>query len=390
MISITRARASEFCEVLDFLDFVFSKNSRPHDFVTMYPNLYLPTEESMSNQICLRENGVLKACLLSYPRVMNVNGQRLKVNGIGNVACHPRERGRGFMTTIMKYNNEQMRLDKVHASDLGGRRLRYNRFGYDDAGVSYEADIPQSAVEVLHPNAGDKRYEFRPLKREDSELIASLKRIYEQKTVHFEYDTDGFYLRLIIPFTDADACAVFDGGELLGYIAVSGGSTADIREICLKDDKDICDVLFHYCVEQGRDLHVSFGEWQLKYTRPLFELAHGISVDGSHMWQIIDWEAVLSALMSLKASYTPVPEGALVLDIEGSGRLCVENRGGAFSVEPTDSRADITLGSLMAIGALTGRSPEIYTSAMGLDKKTAELFNCWFPAPLKVFDTERV
>ena len=39
MITLTRGTAAEFEEIIDFIDFVFSKNSAPHDFPKMYPNL---------------------------------------------------------------------------------------------------------------------------------------------------------------------------------------------------------------------------------------------------------------------------------------------------------------------------------------------------------------
>ena len=101
MIEISRGKVSEFEEVIDFLDYVFSKNSSSHDFPLMYPNLYRRTEACMDALINLREDGVIKASILAYPRTLSICGTELKVFGIGSVATHPRARGRGFMSMLM-------------------------------------------------------------------------------------------------------------------------------------------------------------------------------------------------------------------------------------------------------------------------------------------------
>jgi GNAT superfamily N-acetyltransferase len=221
MIDISRGKASEFDEIIDFIDFVFSKSNCPHDFPSMYPNLYRRTDESMKNMINLREDGVIKASVLCYPRTLVIGGEKLNVYGIGSVATHPRERGRGFMSTLMNYTVEEMKKEGVHLSNLGGRRSRYNHFGYEITGNCYYAELSLDSLRTAKPEFSQDRYAFKALTYGDREIVEACKKIYDDKPVHYEYDYDDFYLRMYRK-NGTTPYAVYDCENIIGFIAYLG------------------------------------------------------------------------------------------------------------------------------------------------------------------------
>lgn len=391
MIEIRRGTPEDFEETVDFLDFVFSKNSVRHDFELMFPNLYRPDAESMSHFISLYEDGKIKGSILSKPRTLSIGGERLKIYGVGSVACHPRVRGRGFMSMLMNYNNAEMEKEGVHISSLGGRRLRYNHFGYEISGYSYDTSFTDVNVRDFGVKADGDAYQFREVEAEDVAIIDKLKAIYESKPVHYEYTHDDFFLRLIIPYDGSVCYAVYsaDDKSLRGYVAVDiqdKGACIGAREICLADDGEYADVLFSLALKHKAKVGVRLGEWQLPYARRILDIGDEITCVGNRMWKVMRWREVIHALLSFKSTYTAILPGELVLDIEGAGRLAVTYDGGV-RVEPTDKAADFTFPGLTAVRALMGPAPRAFLQSD--DAGALNIAHSWFPLPMTWFRTER-
>ncbi len=395
MIEIRRGKSEEFVEILDFLDFVFSKNSRPHNFETMYPNIYRNSDEYMHNLLNLWEDGKIKASILILPRTLSVGGRELKVYGIGSVACHPRERGRGFMSMLLKQHNDEMRRDGVHMSNLGGRRSRYNHFGFEIGGNNYNFSASLDSIKLTRPDIDGEEFFFKELSADETELISELKKIYESKPVHYVYDnTDDFYLRMVIPDDNAVPYAVYcacSPDTPIGFAAVEPGDSSDeIRELCIKNDSMMSDVLLNYAVTFGKGIELCAGEWQLPFFRGVTDIGSAVSHNNSGMWEVVDWQAVISALLSFKGSYSYIEPGTLVLDIEGTGKLAVTvSNSGEVDVQKTDAAADVVLPGLTATRALLGAVPQA-VFGFDLSPRTAALVRSWFPLPLSWFSTERV
>lgn len=391
MIEISRGKVSEFEEVIDFLDYVFSKNSSSHDFPLMYPNLYRRTETCMDALINLREDGVIKASILAYPRTLSICGTELKVFGIGSVATHPRARGRGFMSMLMNYNLEEMKKSGAALSNLGGRRSRYNHFGYEIGGISYRTDLSYDAVRDACRDDDGSAFTFRAFEAAETELIDALHAIYAQKRVHYVYDRDDFALRFY-SWSGFTPYAVYSAsGELLGYLAMTGArdGRSDVREIVLKDDADSERVVFSYILQTRQRVSLRLGEWQLRHFGGLLRISGGLSAASDAMWNVLDWPAAFRTLLALKATYATLEEGTLVLDIAGSGRYALSYGNGAVSVEPTGAAADLCFSALDAVYALCGPAPAALTG-FDLPAAVMRLVKSWLPLPLMHFDTERV
>lgn len=390
MIEIGRSNASEFNEVIDFIDFVFSKSSCPHDFPTMLPHLYRPTDQSMNNLLCLRENGVIKASLLCMPRTLVLGDHQLKVYGIGSVATHPRSVGKGFMSTLMNYTVEEMKKEGVHLSHLAGKRSRYNHFGYEITGNIYSSALPLDALKTAYPFSLTNQYSFKALAYEDKQLVERCKAIYDKKFVHYEYDYDQFYLRMYTK-SGSTPYAVFFGEQLLGFLAM--GMPQDMRsvnEVCLADETLLSPVLFAFMAANNTGLHMHFSHAQIPFLRPFLDISEELIRTGNNMWNILRFREVLLAFMNHKAQYTALVPGRLVFNIEtmGTFAVCFDNDG-TVQVTNTTDKADFVFSPRSAARAFFGPSPEVI---YGLDhsKEKNALIKSWFPLPLASFLTESV
>ena len=391
MITLTRGTAAEFEEIIDFIDFVFSKNSAPHDFPKMYPNLYRPTDECMNALVNLREDGVIKSSVLVLPRTLSVNGTELKVYGIGNVATHPRARGRGFMSRIMNETTAELKATGAALGMLGGRRSRYNRFGYEVGGNAYQMDFAGSDVTEAWPDFKADVYTFRTVEADETELIDRLHAIYNAKPVHYCYDRDNYVLRFY-NWNGNRPYAVYDAsGAPIGCLALSGisGDRARVCELVTADDAVFEDVLFAFAVQQNLRLNVKLAPWQFRFVQRMLRIGAALSGGADAMWNVFDWPLVLKTLLSFKAGYVDLENGTMVIDIGESGRWGVTVTDGKAAVEPAACPADLELSALDAIYTLTGLTPSALVSRR-LPQRVQRLFASWFPLPLAHFDTERV
>ena len=393
MIELSRGTAAQFEEIIDFLDFVFSKNSSGHDFPKMYPNLYHPTDESMHNLITLREDGVLKGCILSYPWTLSIGGTELSIHGIGNVAAHPRTRGRGFMSTMMNYNVAELKKQGVAMSCLGGRRSRYNHFGYEGTGIRYFVGLGPTEVQTAFPGCAFDDITFRPFSADDAETAKLCKALYETKPVHFVYNTmDDFVLRFY-DWSGKQPYAVYKNGEFIGYIAMErinpANNRTELREIVLKDEADCERVIYAFIRRYDAYMRLRLAPWQLQYFTGLLRISGTPEICGSGMWNILDWPKVLQAFLAFKSTFTTLEEGTLVVDIGEEGRYALTFQNGVASVERTGAPADLNLAPLDARYALFSPCPDTVLGSM-LPIRVMRLVRSWFPLPLTTFDTERV
>ena len=391
MTEIRRGTAAEFDEIINLIDYVFSRSSRPHDFPAMYPNLYQRTDESMHDMINMWEDGKVIGSVLAHERVLSVCGREMKVVGIGNVAAHPRMRGKGIMSRLMSYTVEELKKDGVAISILGGKRSRYNRFGYELGGAAYGLRIGDEEIAPVYDKAITEKYDFRAFTADDKETAAACKAIYEAQDVHYNYDDDGFVLRFY-DWHNRMPYAVYDADDkLIGYLAM-GELPSDPRSVCeyaFVDGVDIAEVLAAYVLKTHEDLHLTVRDWEMVPFAKLIRVGGRHSFGPTEMWSILDWEVVLDAFLTLKASYAHLENGTLVIEIAERGKWEVTVDGTAVTVTATDKAADLSFSALDAVYALTGPQP---MALIGYDHPEAVLrmARSWFPLPLVSLEADRV
>lgn len=390
-MEIRRGNKKEFNTIIDFINFVFSSNKGgcPHDFLNLYANLYHETDESMHNLINMWDEDLIVGSVLAFPRTLSVGGRELSVCGIGSVACHPRYRGQGIMSKLLEYSNAEMEKNGVQLSNLGGRRSRYNHFGYENAGNCYRISLSTIAFKASGYKA--KGYSFVPFTLEDTDIVGKMHELYKSKPIHYVYSEEQFFLRLIIPASElAIPYAVYnEKSELLGYIAIDKYSDdCELREICLFDDSLTSEVIMEFVALNMLSISTCFYEYQMDDFAPIASIGSLVKHVDSGMWAILDFKSVISALLSFKASYSTLPEGSLVLAL-GDETLKVTLHGGEVSVIDSTDCPDFSFGKLEAISALTAPVTSSYFRKHSNPDKLGLALR-WFPLPLACLSGERV
>lgn len=390
MSEISRGTAAEFDEIIDFIDFVFSKASCPHDFPGRYPNMYRRTDEAMHNMICLREDGEIRGCIIALPRVLKIGGEELKIVGIGNVATHPRFTGRGYMSAMMNFNNEEMRRDGVHLSNLGGMRSRYNHFGYDYGGNCCDIASSYNAFRSAMPGYTPK-FELTPFTKDDTEIIDAVKAIYDAKPMHYIYDRDGFALRFWNMFGNMVYVVRGLDGTIEGFLATRAFSPdkTGVRELTMRNDGDFADALYSFMAQYKSGFSVNIPEAQLSLLGRIPEFGSVPGREDNGMWQILRYPETVRALLRRKAEYANLEPGTLVFDIPDHSRFAVEVTAHSVDVVETKAAPDITLPYFRSIRALTGPIPEA-EFGFRLDAPLRHKLTSWFPLPLTWQNLETV
>ncbi len=166
-----RASVSDYDDVIAFLNRIFRQRMD-----LQYCHIYKPTRKDMSNNIIVREGGRIVSCVGIFPMTFVCGDVRLSVGGIGGVSTDPRYRGRGLMTKLLNEAISVVGRRGYDISILWGDRLRYNRFGWENAGRQYAFTIDRRHVSLDKATDG----EIRPFSSSPGEL-SEISRLHEEK-----------------------------------------------------------------------------------------------------------------------------------------------------------------------------------------------------------------
>ena len=106
-------------------------------FPRHYPQLYRQDEDALACFFVLEKDGKIVSHVGLFPLECVAFGCRVKVGGIGGVSTLPEERGKGYMSRLLRHVIAQMKDRGWPLSGLGGDRQRYNAFGWEVAGLKY-------------------------------------------------------------------------------------------------------------------------------------------------------------------------------------------------------------------------------------------------------------
>jgi len=146
-IEIVRLSANDFDELMQTLLGAFRAANPSHkEFDILYPDIYQPTDERMSYNFVVRQDGKIVSCVGLIPVKLNICDKVIEVGGIGGVATLPEYRCRGLMQTILDYVMKvQIEERKYPLSLLGGDRRRYQPWGFENANTKYSFILTKRA-----------------------------------------------------------------------------------------------------------------------------------------------------------------------------------------------------------------------------------------------------
>ena len=372
----------EFCkgtekdrqDILDFADMVFSKHSVPHDFTKIFPKHYGEGCAFESMHYLVKEDGKIRALVCVVPMEYQVGDTVLKVNGLGTVSVHPVARGKGYMKKLMQWALEDMEKNGDAFSVLGGQRQRYEYFGYIPAGVKLCYDINGSNLRHRYAGRQTAPVEVAPMAREEAPLFWELYQRQSRKIVRSPED---FFS--VLCSWQAVPYALRLQGEPVGYFTCAGGKR--VQALVLSDATLLPDVLQKSFDVLGlRSMELELPPWDLSLTPELGLLAEDLQIRVDHNYRIFNLPQVAEAFLKVKASYTPLPEGALRFSVSGQTFTLEVKEGNVLvsSGETPEQPETFCLSPMEAAALLF--TPEAWRNIPGAGENP--LVRAWFPLPL--------
>lgn len=306
-------------------------------FPHLLPKLFAPGRHPENDTLFLMKEGCPVACVGTFPLTFSLGGKKLKAVGIGNVATRADRRGEGCMQRLMGEALRRMAKEDVDLAVLGGRRHRYNHFDFEKCDAMRYFALTRKTVSDSGL-FGQSTYTplpdpvFRPLLREENDLLDQLWEAMHQRPYHTVRPRADLYDILIswrsVPY-------VFLRGEKLAGWAIHYVSKGQLSEFHAIDPADT-PCFLKKAVETLGDLNVALPPHRPAFSAAADRLCEHPMLISNECFRILNWQKVLSALLAVKASYTPMGDGAfslMIRGIKGDIILTLRVAGGVCSVE---------------------------------------------------------
>ena len=204
---IRTVRAEEFDDFMRFLERCYGHSY--NFFPRAYPQLYRPDPDALECFLVLEVDGKIVSHVGLFPLELRSFGCRLMVGGVGGVATLPEERGKGYMSRLLRHAISLMRERGWPLSALGGDRQRYATFGWEQAGLKVNLTLTRRALDWV----GTKPAEVREAPPEEAapvvdELSKSLPLRVERRRADLVLRKQGIRCWL------SDDGYVITGGEI--------------------------------------------------------------------------------------------------------------------------------------------------------------------------------
>jgi len=298
------ADEAEKNEIIDFIDYVFSKTYRPHDFAALLPKLYGERGDAAKHHIVVREDGKIVATMLCYPVILHAGGKAYTTLGIGSVSVHPRARGKGYLGAMMKMVDQRAEeLGAVFAA-LGGQRQRYQYYGFDHGGYQLRA-----ALETVNV-----RHALRSVEAEPFELIPMTQAhvpdamALMQKQPCFCVRREDAYLDILRSWNNQPFAVIKDGAFTGFGVSRQNGSSCHVAELLLENEADFPAVMKALSAAHG-NLSICAAPWQRERARWLSSVCEEYALMPNCMMKVYDRaqaEEICASLDSFAALGRPL------------------------------------------------------------------------------------
>ena len=379
-----RGRNVGHSEIMNLIDRCFGRTEPGQSLAGLLPKCYREEYRPQdSNYVVIDGEGNLTATVGAYDHELMVCGRRIPCRGIGNVGVHPDHRGRGYMKTAMNRALADMITDGIAISTLGGRRQRYQYFGYDKVAPTYCFRI--SDQNIRHAlGGGPAPFAVAEVTDPADPVIASIRALNETSPLcpirpaerYLDIATTWFSHLLVL----------WEGDRFVGYCIKDSGGT--ITELQLVRDADICGAVHTLHAYIGGPYTILLPLYQDAYAAALAPVAEDLSLNCAMHFNVLKYGPVMEGFLALKLTYTHLPDGDLTCLIHGYAgdeRLRISVRDGAPSVTPLsdDDPVELELSHLEAMALFFGH----VCPARNRAPAAARL---WFPLPLWMYKADEV
>lgn len=371
-------------ELLELLNKSFDFTGEEDKFETLIPKLYKDKYHPAKNNIILDVGGDMRAAVGTYYNTLNIGETKLSVAGIGNVAVLPEHRGKGYMQFCMALALDEFKQNMADIARLGGARQRYEHFSFEPAGIQYAFNYTTDNVRRTLGNQRKTKLTAKEITESDTALIKTISDIYNSRFYKMERTEDT--MLDILHTWNAVAYAAMDGEECVGWFVFSRNFDY-LHELGYVKAEYIEELLLLVLETSGKSsVPITVPPFDTHLCKYLGMNCEHFNVGHSEQFSVLNYERVIKAFLELKASYTKLCDGEVVMFIEGEKlpeQIKITVKDNKVSVEETDEKPDIALRHLEAmrlIGSLySERINELPANVQS-----------WFPLPFFSYSLDNV
>ena len=364
MVIYRDAEKEEYSKIICLANEVFNL-----DFEQLLPKTFYPSGNVHNiTKVAQREDGKLIAEVCVLPQTVTVGANTLKSNYLGTVSVHKEHRGEGHMIKLMNLFLEEMK-GKYDLSVLGGRRQRYEYFGYTYGGEQWDYTVTIHNVNHALKDIDDSDISFAPL----FSVCGA-----EEFAVEFNKNRTVNVLRSyeiidkILNSYRHTPIAVLENGHLTGYL-LTYNDNQSISEIALKDTDKIRQVIKAFIKQHNLSKTVvTLPQYETELQKQLSDFAESYSIIPCCMFNILDFANVINAFLTLKNDTEKLTCGEFSAIMDGQPLTISVNEKGV-SVKRTAKEDAVVLNKMDAQKLLLIPSGRYLNLNIPKD---------WFPLPL--------
>lgn len=304
-----QARPEEHNDYIDLANYTFG-----FDMEKLLPKVYREDYDSSTiTKVAEDEEGRIVAQNAVLPQVIHAGGFKLCTNFLGSMVVHPRHRGQGHMKALMNACLDEMR-GNYHISVLGGKRQRYEYFGYTSGGLQHEYRIIDDNIRHALKEEDSTGISFLPLSKAEGWLDLVIH-LYTAREVYVERDPK--QMEYILASYCQHALGILKDGKLSGYMLVSQDKTSisEFEVLCTEDIKKI--VKAYFSTFGLKNAQFTFPAYETAITKEFSDFAEWYTIQPNNMFNIFDFAAVLEAFMTVKYCTYGLSEGSFSSVMDG-------------------------------------------------------------------------
>lgn len=384
MAQIMKATPTDGEKLVDFINYVFSHAYCPNDFPTSLPKFYAKEYPVADTHYMVQEEGNIKAVVAAYPMTYRVGGESLKAFGIGAVSVHPYARSKGYMKQLMHEALSDMRLQGMQLGCLSGLRQRYEYFGFTTCGTELTFTCSVNNVRHFWGKEFTSCITFDEITAHDHDALDAIYQMHCGKVCYVERPRERLFDTLAT--WQNRTFTIARDGVGIGYLGASKDLSM-VHEICVADISQLVEIISAYVKKVDRyEVNITLSAHETKKMAELTKMAERVSISHAYNFNVLDYPSVVKAFLTLKSTYTRLPEGTFTIYIQGYGGLTITVADNVPRVYLSEEKPDFVLTHLEAMQLFF--SP-VSAFNVGLAGEN-DLAKRWFPLPLYIESNDKI
>ncbi len=380
MEKIEQLKAGDMKELLAFLNTCFKGDPNCMHFEKGLPKLWVDDDAHMEKHYAIKDNGKIVAVVGIYIFDAFIGEEKFKFATVGNVGTAAAYRGRGYLHQFYVMANDILEKEGVDVARLGGKRSRYERYGYEPCGSLYKGRFDRDVAERYIKTKNVPEYNFVRVTAEDAENLAKIREFYELNYIKADRGETLHDFYLSTTAWDTTLWAVYEGQEMVGYILTQPGEDWT-PESYAKTPEHFAGMLSRFLLStENGSISVHIPPDRTENIAEIDAICLSSTVDKPSHFKILNREKLTNALLKLGNTLTPYMDGETVIGVEDEGNYLISVVGGVPSCAKTEREADITLSYLDSARFMFGPTPPQFVKKLPREK--AGFISQIFPLPL--------